>query len=389
MVQKLAMISLLFCFYITHLECIKPGLHIAFDIEDQIVTGKDNQVGVVYGENDQNLILTHTVSEEKGSQSIEPLFDEQEEFSIPQGIVFIDDDPDSTSLDHYNIDMCEFADGETVQDDAEEWNIEVIASHEKEKENRVCQHPNADMIDEDEIAFIDQHCKPNLSILEQDYAPKYLTSQLINKVKSYFMTEDLKRAFSIRSKMRQTNQGQLKTPQIEVIQKMKEFITIPGEEENNSLKYYQTGLATYDQLVYVSPDSGHESDNDEHKPLNYGYYIGKNEVTNRQYAEFLKESGHPAPKTWIGGEVPKGLEDEPVTDIAYIDAENYARWKGMRLPTHDEWVKAIYNGLIDEDSTIEEWILLPDDRDSLYHRIQQSQLQGNDYTGFRLANDVK
>jgi formylglycine-generating enzyme required for sulfatase activity len=93
------------------------------------------------------------------------------------------------------------------------------------------------------------------------------------------------------------------------------------------------------------------------------FYLGRYEVTNRDYAEFLRETayaktafdgvdpapfveregGRPGPKGWRDGKPREGTEDDPVTGVSWFEAEAYARWfakkKGLpyRLPTDDEW----------------------------------------------------
>lgn len=57
-------------------------------------------------------------------------------------------------------------------------------------------------------------------------------------------------------------------------------------------------------------------------------------VTNAEYAEFVEAEGAPAPLRW-------GREDEPVQHVSFHEAEAYARWAGMRLPTEPEWEKAV------------------------------------------------
>lgn len=67
------------------------------------------------------------------------------------------------------------------------------------------------------------------------------------------------------------------------------------------------------------------------------------EVTNAEYARFLRESGY-RPRianrflaSWSGGNPAPGMEAEPVTHVSLTDARAYAAWEGGRLPTEFEW----------------------------------------------------
>ena len=68
------------------------------------------------------------------------------------------------------------------------------------------------------------------------------------------------------------------------------------------------------------------------------FYIDRYEVTNAQYAQFAKETGHRAPKYW-NRQLLNGPR-QPVVGVGWADAEAYAQWAGKRLPTEEEWEKA-------------------------------------------------
>ncbi|AHM62290.1 hypothetical protein D770_20205 [Flammeovirgaceae bacterium 311] len=103
-----------------------------------------------------------------------------------------------------------------------------------------------------------------------------------------------------------------------------------------------------------------------HKVYLQAYTIANRLVTNREYLEFMEAGGYGYFRHWLSeawewvkqekvqspyhwhqveGEWHRftmhGLEpinlDEPVTHISFFEADAYAKWKGLRLPTEQEW----------------------------------------------------
>jgi formylglycine-generating enzyme required for sulfatase activity len=70
------------------------------------------------------------------------------------------------------------------------------------------------------------------------------------------------------------------------------------------------------------------------------FLIDLTEVTNAEYAAFVKEKGARAPAHWGGAEPPANARELPVVGVTPAEAAAYAAWKGKRLPTAAEWERA-------------------------------------------------
>ncbi len=86
---------------------------------------------------------------------------------------------------------------------------------------------------------------------------------------------------------------------------------------------------------------GADSANQDHAPRQTvelpEYWIDQWEITNAQYAEFLTESGQPAPPSWAEGSYPADQENFPVMGVTWDQASAYCQWANKRLPTEAEW----------------------------------------------------
>jgi eukaryotic-like serine/threonine-protein kinase len=106
------------------------------------------------------------------------------------------------------------------------------------------------------------------------------------------------------------------------------------------------------------------------------FFIDQFEVTNREFAEFIRAGGyerrelwkHPfvkdgrtltfeeamaelkdttganAPRSWVNQAYPEGRDDYPVTGVTWYEAAAYAEHRGKSLPTLFQWDKAARDG---------------------------------------------
>ncbi|MBM3121897.1 MAG: formylglycine-generating enzyme family protein, partial [Chloroflexi bacterium] len=90
----------------------------------------------------------------------------------------------------------------------------------------------------------------------------------------------------------------------------------------------------------MGSDDGRDNEKPMHRVYLDSYAIGRFEVSNAQYARFMRATGQGAPKYWAGGEYPAGQGDVAVVGVMWEQAQAYCQWMGGRLPTEAEWEKA-------------------------------------------------
>lgn len=109
-----------------------------------------------------------------------------------------------------------------------------------------------------------------------------------------------------------------------------------------------------------------DNEGPRHRTFVHGFEIAARPVTNADYLEFIKDRGYERPELWLSDgwaarqsagwrapftwqerdgswslftlSGPRALDpDEPVCHVSYYEADAYARWTGLRLPTEAEW----------------------------------------------------
>lgn len=94
-----------------------------------------------------------------------------------------------------------------------------------------------------------------------------------------------------------------------------------------------------ESLMGSPAGEGSDDEHPQHRVSLDAFYIYKYQVTNGQFARFVKETGYKAAGNWK--EYAKsGRETHPVVNVSWNDASAYCRWAGGRLPTEAQWEKA-------------------------------------------------
>jgi len=98
-------------------------------------------------------------------------------------------------------------------------------------------------------------------------------------------------------------------------------------------------------------------DSDAHTVSVGSFYIGKHEVTNRQFKKFVDANPQWSKsridskyhdggylKDWEGDRYPSAKADHPVVYVSWFAAKAYCEWAGGRLPREAEWEYACRAG---------------------------------------------
>ncbi len=130
------------------------------------------------------------------------------------------------------------------------------------------------------------------------------------------------------------------------------------------------------EIGNIGDEFTYDNEHPRHRTLVQNFELADRLITNGEYLEFMNDDGYSRSELWLdeGWSTVKdnawkaplywykregkwmqftlsGAREidlnEPVTHVSYYEADAFARWKGVRLPTEEEWEHACGNRVIE------------------------------------------
>jgi ergothioneine biosynthesis protein EgtB len=145
---------------------------------------------------------------------------------------------------------------------------------------------------------------------------------------------------------------------------------IKAPQNSTEMEWIEVEEGIY-EIGYNGEGFHFDNEKPHHKRFLHAYAIANRLITNGEYLEFIDADGYNRPELWLSDGAYKLEEEkwdaplywekidnewyyftltgfkkvnllEPVCHISYYEADAFARWKGYRLPSEDEWETASY-----------------------------------------------
>ncbi len=177
----------------------------------------------------------------------------------------------------------------------------------------------------------------------------------------------------------------------------KERETVQGKNiENLNWISFEEGIV---EIGNKGNEFTYDNEHPFHRTFVQDFELADRLITNKEYLEFMEDGGYERSELWLDEGWSKVNSEEwkaplywfkrehewynftlsgarkvhmhePVTHVSYFEADAFARWKGVRLPTEQEWEHAC-SSLTIEGNFVDDDLLHPNPTSEKNQKLQQ------------------